>query len=218
MTALKPIEYREVRGVAARRYPINNSCSHPECAEPRNGRKGAHHIFPRSMITNDSWFVVLDYERDYPYTEASEANGGGYKNAIPHVTWLCPDHHDDVEQHRAWIKLEDGEFVWYWRSEGPADDVSDTWHPLGPLDPQPGGRVKARKPKKRLKGEARRKRKTLSFKVPDDLEDGAGLIMDNLEQLEEDLGYEPKRTLGWTLMDATSLALIAARDEREGVS
>src|SRR6266487_763407 len=130
MTALPPIESRHVKGVASRRYPMNQKCSHPECSNPI-GDKG-HHIFPRSLIGNDSYFVLIEDEKTI---------------TLPHVTGLCRAHHTDVELHRAWIKLEDGVFVWYdrdntWVLADPVYGDGDGWERVGPLDPQPGGREK----------------------------------------------------------------------------
>ena len=171
MTALKPLENRRVRGVASDRYPGNELCSHPECAEQTDD---FHHCFPRSAIGNDSWFVEIDY------------TGIGDSETIPHVTGLCRKHHEQVELHQAWIKLLDGGvFTWYDRVE----NSTDGWLKIGPLDPQPGGREKARKPRKKFQGEQRRQRRVISFAVPaDEAEDGAGLFEDLVEQARAVLG------------------------------
>jgi len=169
LTALKPIENRNVRGVASERYPVNEKCAHPECSEPAT----VHHIFPRSMIKSDSYFVVIDSDEDGPYPEP-----------IPHAVGLCGSgtsgHHGDVEEHRAWIKYEDGEFVWYDRRTTEAGDTlpfeyrdGPTWDRLGPLNPQPGSR-EGKPKRKRFKGEKRRTRKVITMRVPaDEDEDGA---------------------------------------------
>lgn len=175
MTALKPIENRRVRAVASERYPLNEICAHPECSEPT---ADPHHAFPRSAIGGDSWFVEIRHmsiRDDIVWT-------------IPHVTGLCRAHHDAVELHDAWIKLEDGEFVWYDRQslDGIATEQGKLeFVALGPLNPQPGSRTG--KPKrKKFKGEKRRKRTTISIKVPkDEQEDGAGVWDDRLEQARE---------------------------------
>src|SRR5438132_9047067 len=99
MTALKPLECRKVNGVTATRYKINAVCAVPDCSK-NVGDKG-HHIFPRSQIGNDSYFVKVEDTETF---------------TIPHVVGLCPGHHRDVEEHRAWIKLEDEQFVWYIRN------------------------------------------------------------------------------------------------------
>lgn len=201
MTALKPLEDLRARGVASRRYPLNEICAHPECSEPT---VDPHHIFPRSQIGNDSWFVILGDD----LTETSEEKGGGYRSAIPHVTGLCRAHHDAVEIHDAWIKLEDGEWRWYDRKstfEDERDGVPHSWELLGPLNPQPGS--KTGKPKrKKFKGEARRRRTTISIKVPqDEQEDGAGIWDDRLEQVRErmaaDGDLDPDRPPYYLLTD-----------------
>jgi len=170
MTALKPIENRKVRGVPSTKYPLNDKCAHPECSEPT---ADPHHAFPRSQIGNSSWFVeIIEGPESKPVTKVT----------IPHVTGLCREHHDQAEDHRAWIKLEDGVFNWY--DKVPNDyEYRDgpTWKLLGPLNPQPGSREGKAK-RKRFKGEARRKRKTISLRIPDDTEDG-GALWDDLMEL-----------------------------------
>ena len=135
MTALKPREDRHVHGVSSERYPINPVSSKPDSLEPTDD---CHHLFPRSQIGNDSWFVEIEDEKAGSLT-------------IPHVTGLSRSEHEDVEQHRAWIKLEDGVFSWYDRT-GPVDDPDGEldsvgryededylkgteWSLLGPLNP-----------------------------------------------------------------------------------
>lgn len=191
MTALKPIENRRVRAVASERYPFNEICAHPECSEQT---ADPHHIFPRSAIAGDSWFVevYMDFgPRDAqpePGLEVIEGwpteieyLSGGYtriKTILPHVAGLCRAHHDDVEEHRAWIKLEDGEFVWYAR-ERTEDENGQGFDKVGALNPQPGS--KTGKPKRRkFKGEKRRTRATISIKVPKDDQEDGGEVWDDL--------------------------------------
>jgi hypothetical protein len=185
MTALKPAETANVHGVMADRYPPNTQCAHPGCKEPA---VDPHHIFPRSQIGNDSWFVTVD---------GSEP--------IPHVTGLCRAHHDDLEEHRAWVRLEDGIFNWYVRRD-------DDWLYRGRLNPQPPGqeaRPKRDEKRPRKTGEERRQRRTISLRVPNDAdEDGAGLLDDAIEQAEERLGHREPRSPYYTLMDALSLLIL----------
>lgn len=156
MTALKPLENRRVRGVASERYPLNEKCAHPECTEPA---VDPHHIFPRSAIGNDSWFVLVVEDEEGNYTT---------EDPIPHVSGLCRKHHDDLEEHRAWVKLEEGVFSWHIQVPPPEHELerweSETgehrdsyplisWSALGPLNPQPGSREG--KPKRKKKGQAR---------------------------------------------------------------
>jgi hypothetical protein len=196
VTALKPIENRNVRGVASERYPINKKCAHPECSEPAT----VHHIFPRSMIKSDSYFVEI-------HTGLQEADSGPMGDAddwkdevivIPHAVGLCGSgttgHHGDVEEHRAWIKYEDGEFVWYDRDESGKSEPGEPGVPafdrLGPLNPQPGSR-EGKPKRKRYTGQARRQRVNWQVKVPKDAqEDGAGILDDLLEQCKDALGVE----------------------------
>ena len=171
MTALKPIENRSVRGVLSGRYPLNKRCAHPECTE--DAAEG-HHIFPRSTIGNTNWFVEIQW-----YDAGDGESGSSVSTeTIPHVTGLCREHHDQVERHDAWIKLEEGEFVWYNRTppdEGPYRDKPH-FTALGPLNPQPAREGKPKR--KRFKGEARRKRRTISIKVPDDAAENGGEVWD----------------------------------------
>lgn len=208
MTALKPIENRRVRAVASERYPLNKKCSHPECNEPA---VDPHHIFPRSEIGGSSWFV-----------EITHGHGGGVlpdegttTTVIPHVTGLCRHHHDAVEGnleagHSAWIKLEDGVFVWYDRTD--ADDHDEFFAPLAPLNPQPGS-VEGKPKRRRFKGEARRIRKTISLRVPNDAgEDGAALLDEQVEALEEKINpdADKRRPIYYTIIDALGYANLNA--------
>lgn len=228
MTALKPLENRRTRGVASERYPLNTKCAHPDCNEDA---QDPHHLFPRSSIGNDSWFVQIigDCRNDTDGDGNCPTCAGFHEGligtpscraglVIPHVTGLCRAHHDDAELHSAWIKLEDGVFVWYDRAGEPSasedyrplDAVDAAWTLVGPLDPQPAGREKAHKPKRKcLKGEARRARTTISIKVPkDEAEDGAGVLFDLIETLEAKLGHDPARPVYYTIADALSYAVL----------
>lgn len=245
MTALKPTENRLVRAIASERYPLNKKCAHPECSEDA---VDPHHAFPRSAIGGDSWFVELrfDVDKAKPFDESIAAVlGRTYRGIVihqsdgsellsvvlPHVTGLCRAHHDDAEEHRAWIKLEEGVWNWYrrmsseetdaererWSEETgehqmsyPTDD--DVWTLLGPLNPQPGS-VESKTKRKKFQGEARRKRTTISIKVPqDEQEDGAGLLEDLQTKLEQALGNDPARPAYYVLVDALNFALNWVRD------
>ncbi len=175
MTALKPIENRLVRGVSSTKYPINTKCAHPECGEDT---AYAHHCFPRSQIGNASYFVEII---EGPEHEAQT------KTIIPHAVGLCRAHHDDVELHHAWIKLEDGVFAWHQRDldKWQIDDPGE-WSLLGPLNPQPGSR-EGKPKRKKLLGEARRQRRTISLKVPDDTEDGGAIWDETMAEVKERL-------------------------------
>jgi len=163
MTALKPIEVKRATGQTASRYPLNMFCAHPECPEPA---VDAHHIFPRSMIGNQLWFVQAWNGEDQEV----------FSSPLAHVTGLCRLHHDQVENHEAWIKIDEGEsldFVWYERVREAdfglePDSTEEAWERIGALDPQPGGREKQHKPKKkrfRTDDELKRRR-SVSLKLP----------------------------------------------------
>jgi hypothetical protein len=202
LSALPPIENRNIRGVLGDRYPLNSKCAHPECDKDV---ESAHHIFGRPPPQGRSWFVEIE---------------GEGKHVIPHVVGLCGSgttgHHGDVEEHRAWIKYEDGEFVWYDRIKRELDPgidrLIDEWEVVGPLDPQPAMGEKSRRRKRRLKGDAKRKKINVTVKVPnEEQEDGAGLLYDAIEQLEEILGHDPKRSMYYTIMDGLNIAILHGR-------
>lgn len=187
MTALKPIESSRVLGVPAGVYSANRICAHPECAEPVPDR--GHHIFPRSSIGNGLYFV-----------QAWDSDGKEmFPHPIPHVTGLCREHHDAVERHAAWIRYESvgidhvPEFVWYDRvpQTDPQDELPEEWQEwvhVGPLDPQPGGHEKVRKPKRRkFEGEERRRRRRITIAVPTDRENGGEVWDEILAQVKERL-------------------------------
>jgi hypothetical protein len=174
MTALKPTENRHVRAVSSERYPLNEISSHPESTQYATDH---HHVFPRSMIGGDSWFVEIDVEFE---------DGSGAKAVIPHVVGLTREEHRQVEEHEAWIKLEDGIFNWYDRVEGPDPDLE--WDLRGPLNPQPGQQGTPKKKRRNFTGEARRNRATISVKVPkDDQEDGAAIWDEHVDLARERL-------------------------------
>lgn len=180
MSALKPIEKRGVRAVPAERYPSNTVCAHPDCSNPvdlrPDGTPTVHHCFPRSQTKGDSYFVSIEDA-----------------DPIPHAVGLCGSgttgHHGDVEEHRGWIKLEDGVWNWYEREErGMADDTDPTtelmWVLVGPLNPQPGS-VEAKPKRRKLTGAARRARANWQVRVPADSEDGAAVLDELFEQCWE---------------------------------
>lgn len=218
MTALKPIENRAVRAVASETYPSNLVCAHPECTEKvdlrPNGEPTVHHIFPRSMVKSDSYFVqieALKYEELVPLAGDTRTSAGPHKTGdiygvgdetairlhrviLPHAVGLCGSgttgHHGDVEEHRAWIKLEDGVFVWYRKI--PLVGPRDAWERVGPLNPQPGSRDG--KPKRRRKAstpEERKARVNHTIRTPKDEEN----VLPELIQAGRDAWADE---LGWT--------------------
>jgi len=181
MTPLKPLENLNVHGtnMGPPRYELNKRCAHPECHEPVGGK---HHCFPKSQLKGDFWWVaLLDF--------------GGTAVVIPNVVGLCGSgttgHHGDIEGHRSWIRYEDGVYNWY-------DRVSDAeelyelgmkpderaWELIGALNPQPG-QIEGKPKRKKKTGEARRKRRTISLRVPKDTEDGGALWDELFAELKE---------------------------------
>lgn len=180
MTALKPVESRNVRAVASETYPSNLVCAHPSCSNPvdlrPDGTPTVHHCFPASMVKSRSYFVSINDQAP-----------------VPHAVGLCGSgttgHHGDVEEHRAWIKLEDGVWVWYERD-------GEDWSLVGPLNPQPGsreGKTKGKRTGGGKRGKARSKT-TVSLSVPkDEQENGAEVLRTLIDQAREK--YVP--IMGW---------------------
>lgn len=187
MSALKPIENARVVGIAAEQYPINVVCAHPECDEEA---VDPHHCFPRSRQIGGSYFVAITFDSEEEAKEFGDKvrvrplKVSPKTVVIPHAVGLCRAHHDQVEEHLAWIKLEDGTWNWYSRHEdwSPSADFEE-WELLGHLSPQPGS-VEGKKRRKRFKGEARRKRRTISIRVPDDTENGGEIWDETLEAVK----------------------------------
>jgi len=198
MTALKPVESRKVRGVASTRYPIGTICSHPECDRTD---VTAHHIFPRSMIGNSSWWVEIDAPEIHRHDNIS-------KKAVPHVVPLCghgtDGHHGDVEEHRAWIKYEDGQFVWYERD-------GEEWNDLGVLDPQPLVPAPKKRRRKNLKGDERKEHPKVSLHFP--TVDDKLAFLDALDQLNERWSGDEKRSKGFLALLSAQYTLLNAGPE-----
>ena len=214
LTPLKPIENRRVRAVLSDRYPLNKVCAHPTC---KAAALDAHHTFPRSQIAGDSWFVEIAEDEDPTGLDPGIPSDGQRARyaVIPHVTGLCREHHEQVERHDAWIKLEEG--VWNWYVEGPVPEAElDRWEAetgecsgaypvphwdlVGPLNPQPGS-VEGKPKRERHKGIAPRKRVVFSFKVPkDEAENGHEILTSLIEAAKEDLGRSDQPTY-YTLVE-----------------
>lgn len=194
---LAPTENRRVRAVPSERYPLNQFCSWPT-SDPKTPATEPHHIFRRSAIGGDSWFVEITDE------------DGQIALPTPHVTGLSHDVHSDLTEHRKWIKLEDGIFNAYERNKNvcrdcldsdglnggevvacECDEFRDEWELVGPLNPQPGS-VEGKPKRARHKGEAKRQRKTISIRVPEgsDAETYDLLMEQGREILTRELGIE----------------------------
>lgn len=201
MTALRPIENRRVRGVASQEYPSNRICAHPECTEKvdlrPSGEPTVHHIFAASKIKSRSYFVAIEM--------AKGSNGDPVERIIPHAVGLCGSgttgHHGDVEEHRAWIRLNDeGHYEWWDRYEGKEPTETDWidpatgigWVRVGLLNPQPGS-VEG-KPKRRRQAvtpEERKARVNYTVKTPKDEENVIPELVDAArEALHEEMGWD----------------------------
>lgn len=209
MTAIKPLSNLRVLAAKSERYPGNKICSMPECTDPT---ADFHHCFPRSQIAGDSWFVVI----------ADEDTGAYTAEPIPHVTGLCRPHHNDVEEHRAWIKLEDGVFEWYDRRQGVSTVIENEmgvvedlpeWELVGALNPQPGSVEGKPKRKKRAKQPARAKA-VYSIRVPKHEAENGYEVLDSLvdsarEKLAPELGHSDDVPAYYVIVAALALALQA---------
>ena len=193
MTALKPIENRKVIGVASETYPTNKVCAHPECTSPA---ESVHHAFPRSQTKSKSYFVQINDSQE------GEVWSG---QIIPHAVGLCGSgttgHHGDLEEHRAWLKLEDDVWVWYdrnkdWDDPETVNGSTDEWQFIGKLNPQPGsqdGKTK-RGPNKKTTGKARAKH-CYTLNVPKDEQENG---VEVLETLIASCRDEWKDEMGWS--------------------
>lgn len=209
MTALKPIVGGEVQGIWSKTYLPNLICAHPEC---ENAVESIHHIFGRPPgDVSDSWFVRL--------VQVDEDGTEHITTPLPHAIGLCghgtTGHHGDVEEHRAWIKYQDGVYYWYDRDEAsePGEPGVPSWNWIGPLNPQPGAREA--KPKPHIpKDGVKRKQHSFSVKLPeneDRLHEEVPRKFDMLRTLLEDPAKP--RSKGYTLATVLDLALLQARDD-----
>jgi hypothetical protein len=217
VTAIKPVETRRVVAVAAETYPMNTQCAWPDCTEDAHD---PHHAFPRSATGGDSYFVAITFDT---YEDAIAVVGKGIKvtevpgfgwvtDPIPHATGLCREHHNLVESRVAKITLEGGKWLAWEGNDGKDGNkgAGAAMTEVGELQPQPGARLASKK-RKRFKGEKRRKRRTISIRVPnDEQEDGAGLLDEKFDSMRELLGedetYPPyyviSAALDYTLLNA----------------
>ena len=217
MTPLKPIENTtRVRAVASTRYKTSGVCSHPDCDRTDTTK---HHIFGRQPGENgDSWFVLISDSPEH-VIEAALETGVAKDLAIPHVVDLCGHgtvgHHGDIDSgmggHQAWIKYEDGEFVWSKRDKTDLYDgvhpIGRAWKRVGPLNPQPGEPAKPAKKRPKREGPVR----VASFAAPQDdpdaaqrLKDKAGQLLEKFEAAGHEIGrtVAVERALDYTLLNA----------------
>lgn len=208
---LLPVESRDVKGVPATKYRVNRICSHPHCTAA--SEPGAHHIFRRSAIIGDSYFVSIDFA-----------------DPIPHAVGLCSEHHRQITDNNCWIKLEDdGTFVWYEAlPNAPVDPFGKTtWEPLAPLDPQPG-QLEKRAPQKpaRLKTEKTEEKRpsaNWAIRCPKDAaaqyggEDGIALLKEMVAECARLIPHRDEDSPPYfVLMDALGWFLLNYRPGEDG--
>src|SRR5882672_5400132 len=155
----------------------------------------AHHIVRRSQLAGDyAWIEVEGL-------------------VLPNLAGLCVAHHDEITGsvggHKAAVRLIEGK--WWWCRLSPSASPL----PVSALDPQPPtpeelapqaaghtqesdtcpfcGQARRRRPLPRAGG--RRRRKSWTIQVPDDLaEDGAELLDVLIDDLALVIGVEPNAT------------------------
>lgn len=195
MTALPPIPNKRVVGLKdgqiklLRKLLLNPECSVPYCDKKTDD---AHHVWPRSTITNDSWYVEITED-------------DGTKRVLPHVTGLCREHHQEVEIHESWIKYEDDQFVWYIKDE-------DDWFEIGPLVPQPG-EVQHPKKKRAAKTAEPPDTQQVNLKAPAD-EMEVFLVL--LDEAREMLGREKQNRSRWKFYTLFEVLTVFVRDAQRG--
>lgn len=176
MTALRPVESWGVTPVESdeerkllRRMVLNETCAHPECDKPT---ESAHHLWPQGTLKSSSWLVRIP----------------GVDRPVQHAVGLCGSgttgHHGDLEEHRGWVKYEDGAFNWYdkYAQSHGGPTPGPLWELVGPLDPQPGANRSGRKKiQGKKKGETRPYRAQWNVGVPKDERENGADILDELE-------------------------------------
>jgi hypothetical protein len=193
--SLAPAIHPEIRGVEGKAREVDPICCVPGCIS--RSQQG-HHLWARS------------YLRGQPYEWVRLPSGRVISNKVG----LCLRHHADVTGgvggHRAMIRMESDEtLIWL-------ESVEGDWHHMGLLAPQPWSEtpveVKSEaiskelshshlnpgqtcehcgytRPKTRAKGLPKRPVKTWSLLVPDDVEIGAEILDEWVEQFAVVLGF-----------------------------
>lgn len=187
----------QVRGVKGKPYTVGPKCSNPTCSR---WAEHAHHMVRRSQLGGDFNYVEIDGK------------------IHPNLCGLCPQCHDDITGrtggHKAAIRLIDGIFYWTAIEQTPSGQV--VYLPFLPLDPQPpdpeqtqrasthtadsehcpfcGQTRRRRSTSTPAEVAGRRRRKSWTIKVPDDTEDGAGILDALIDDAALLMGIEPNAT------------------------
>lgn len=191
MTALRPVESWDVTPVEAdeerkllRKVVVNRTCAHPDCDRDT---ESVHHLFPRGTVGSAAWFVRVP----------------GEEKPICHAIGLCGSgttgHHGDLEEHRGWARLEDGEWRWYERD-------ADEWRLAGPLTPQPGQGGAKKRRRKKPEGETRN-RINVTVNVPKDERENGAEILEELIKTGRELWADE---LGWSESVPSYFVIVAA--------
>ena len=196
---LLPTETWSIKGAWGRKLKVGPRCSNPSCGKLA---EHAHHMFPRSFLKGV-----------YDWVEMPDGSVWG------NLTALCSDCHDDITGriggHRAAIRVHRFEqsYVFVWCRVKSNGEV--LFLPVAPIDPQPPtgdspvaspatssrseacptcGQVKpAKRSSPALPDGERRRRKSWTIKVPDDVEDGAYVLDTLVDDLAPSLGHHPDR-------------------------
>jgi hypothetical protein len=186
----------EIAGVAGPKYKVGPYCAHPTCSRVA---EHVHHMYRRSKE-----------QKSYDWVEI---RGVPYGN----LTGLCVEHHLAVSGriggHKAAIRFIEGVF-WWCTVAGRKPNGERIFMPERPLDPQPPTpeQVASRaseqedspeselcpacgqKKRRRRVQAGSRRRRSWCIRVPDEAEDGAGIIDVLVDDLAPLLRVEPSQT------------------------
>jgi len=191
---LSPSDIRQVRGVSGPAYKVGPVCSNPNC---KRWAQDPHHLWRRSELGGPfDWVAIV-------------VNGA--ERIVANKTGLCVPCHRDVTGppggHRARIVYDDEHNLFVWALVTMIGD-----HEVGPLDPQPPtpetlsralghspeseacpfcGQPPRRRVPTPASSSGARRRKTWRVLVPDDAEDGAGILDTLVDDLGLTLGVDP---------------------------
>lgn len=197
------LPYEPAFPAEGKRYKVGPHCSVWNCGKLVDH---AHHVWRRSYLKGDYWWVRVQGSADMVVT----------KNVIG----LCWKHHEDVTGsvggHRAKIIwVPETETLEWWLLERVGETNVKTWLPWGAIDtettsyqPEPIERCPTcgrRMPQPRRAKLPKRKKTRIVITVPQDAqEDGAALLTQAIDDAAERLGRTENEEY-YTLMDALNL-------------
>jgi len=211
-----PVEDWSVEPHEGKPYRVGPVCSAPGCSKWADH---AHHIFRRSFL-----------QGPYAWVKIPSPEG---EMVVGNLCGLCYQHHQDVTENKAWIQWDYARKRYAWADRKPEmierNGVALGWQPKGLLDPQPpfwGEPEKAtetrdedsekrdecptcrRRLPQQLSRLPRRQRKSWVVSVPDDSEDGAGVLDVLVEECAKIFQRDEHHDYRYlTLVEAMSLLL-----------